>query len=73
VTEKPLKIYSQGMKNLMVIYGEVSCSVWDSSLGPPLDSLWRLSLKSSAGGTRMKYCGLDLQKRTESEEREPVD
>lgn len=68
-----LKLYSQGKKNLTVIYGEVSRSVWDSSSGPPLDPLWHLCLKSSAGGTRRKYCGLNVQKRTESEGREPVD
>lgn len=32
-----------------------------------------LSLKASGGCTKILYCGLELQKRTKSEEREPVD
>ena len=43
VTEKSLKIYSQGMKYLMMICREVSRSVFYGSLGPPPDSLSLLS------------------------------
>lgn len=43
VPEKSLKIYSQGMKYLMMICREVSRSVFYGSLGPPPDSLSLLS------------------------------
>lgn len=57
-----MKIHSKGMKTLLIIYGNVSHSVFYSSLGLSLDSLFLLSLKSSDACMKIKYCGLELQK-----------
>lgn len=56
----------------MIMYGNVSRSGLDSSLGL-VWILCLLSLKASGGRTKILYCGLELRKRTKSEEREPVD